>query len=71
MKEVREDEVMNINFFIDRLKSFFQYQENYSSQVYLQETEMSTKYYMKKFNHIYGIKVKILEAETTARFTMK
>lgn len=29
------------------------------------------KDYMKKFNHIYGIKVKIVEAETTARFTMK
>jgi hypothetical protein len=29
------------------------------------------KDYMKKFNHIYGIKVKILQADTTARFTMK
>lgn len=29
------------------------------------------KDYMKKFNHIYGIKVKIQEADTTARFTMK
>ena len=26
---------------------------------------------MKKFNHIYGIKVKILEADSAARFTMK
>lgn len=29
------------------------------------------KDYMKKFNHIYSIKVKIIEADTTARFTMK
>lgn len=29
------------------------------------------KDYTKKFNHIYGIKVRIVEAETTARFTMK
>lgn len=29
------------------------------------------KDYMKKFNHIYGIKVRIIEADTTARFTMK
>ncbi len=29
------------------------------------------KDYMKKFNHIYNIKVKMSEAETTARFTMK
>lgn len=29
------------------------------------------KNYMKKFNHIYGIKLKILQADTTARFTMK
>ncbi len=29
------------------------------------------KDYMKKFNHIYGIKVKITQADTTARFTMK
>ncbi len=29
------------------------------------------KDYMKKFNHIYGIKVKVLEAESTARFVMK
>jgi hypothetical protein len=29
------------------------------------------KDYMKKFNHIYGIKVKILEADAAARFTMK
>ena len=48
MKEVRKDDVMNFNFFIDRLKSFFQYQENYSNPVYLQETEMNKKYHMKK-----------------------
>ena len=29
------------------------------------------KDYMKKFNHIYNIKVKIVEADSTARFTMK
>jgi len=29
------------------------------------------KDYMKKFNHIYGIKVKVLEADSTARFVMK
>ena len=29
------------------------------------------KDYMKKFNHIYNIKVKIIEAESAARFTMK
>lgn len=29
------------------------------------------KNYMKKFNHIYGIKIKMLRADTTARFTMK
>jgi len=34
-------------------------------------TYSDIKDYMKKFNHIYGIKVKIIEADTTARFTMK
>lgn len=48
MKEVRKDDVMNFNFFIDRLKSYFQYQENYSNQVYLQETEMNKKFHIRK-----------------------
>jgi hypothetical protein len=29
------------------------------------------KDYMKKFNHIYGMNVKIQQADTTSRFTMK
>jgi len=34
-------------------------------------TAQEIKDYMKKFNHIYGIKVKVLQAESTARFVMK
>ena len=41
----------------------------------IEEKEMLSysdiKDYMKKFNHIYNIKVKIVEADSTARFTMK
>lgn len=38
-------------------------------QEFLEAQEI--KDYMKKFNHIYGIKVKVLQAESTARFVMK
>jgi len=34
-------------------------------------TASEVKDYMKKFNHIYGIKVKVQEADSTARFVMK
>jgi cysteinyl-tRNA synthetase len=82
LKAFKDQNIADMNLYSEKIyggisqENFEKSKERISSRDTIREEEEFLEYdeirdYMKKFNNIYGIKVKMKESNSTSRFSMK